>query len=1101
MKLIASNTTKGAFKGIIGELKTKLADGGIHTIIVPDRFSMSVEKTILADLGLTASFNIEVVTFTRFAEKFLKGKINRCLTPEGSVMMLQRVIDQNFEKLVYYRKSIKKQGFTRDFYAALTSLRNSGITPQQLSANLEKLPVSIRGKLQDTAFLYQNYIEELDKNFTDSSTRLETFAAELEKTPTLLKHIYISGFYEFKAPELKIIEQFSRCAQSLTASLVVGFSNENARIYPHRTYEKLKTIGLKEGHFEVVRSNEKLDTPFDALSGWLYSYELPKKIFAQDKVALFKSPSTTAEVENIAINIKKLVIDGGLRFRDIGVAVSDIDEYAPICKTVFKRYGIPFFIDKQEMLVEQAKARFLLSALNVVSSRFSKDSVLEFVKNPLFELEAFEFENYVLAFGIDYSRFLSPFTLKYSGGNKEDIERKEENRKEAEKVRKYLCDLLSDFATADKYSALEYVEKLKSLEKKCDNEWQKYTAKLSAVSSFYDKCAEQVDKKIDAVFQEISEVFASLSFSTSDFFNMFKAMLSTLKIALLPLYIDSVFIGDTSDSRYSDVDTLFVAGAVEGKLPALSDGGQFLTDRDEQALEKQEIVIFPSTRDKNLSNMFEIVELLKMPKRKLYISYPDKGADGKSKRAASLITQISDLFFEDEAKTKEISCENTSDTEFNLIYANTNPNRAKEMAYRLCSRENCFSSVLDKVVAGALDTMFMQPFDACYTFLSDEQKAQLDALYEEVDYVGGEVFAKKNRATHTSVSQLEKYYQCPYQHFFKYGLELKVREESKLLNNEQGTIIHAVLEGFFKLTDIEKQDIKREVERIFDETMACDRFKTLAEHSSSKGIIRRLKKESVQFCTELYDIQQHSKFRPYLLEARFSSNWSQEILTQTKNDNRCEAILKPLALNVGGNEINLVGAIDRVDRWKNYIAVIDYKSYKSVELKPKDVYYGVKIQLYLYLLALSENFDLKPAGVFYLPVFASYLSNEKENRYQYTGQVLSDKNVIEALDDTFFDNSKKSVLPASLKKDGSINGNDAIDENTFTTLSETAKAVAEEGMSEIFAGYIAPRPLEKSCDYCDFREICGYKDENERKLASLSLSDLCSDVTEDSEID
>lgn len=1057
-------------------------------MIVPDRLSMSVEKTILDQLNLTSSFNIEIVTFTRLAEKMLKGKIKRCLTPEGSVMMLQRVIDQNADNLIYYRKSAKKQGFAREFYAVLTSLRNSGITPQQLTLSLEKLPKQIRGKIQDTAFLCQAYLEELSKNFSDSSTRLEALASELEKIKIFPKHIYITDFFDYKAPELKILEQLNRCALSLSVGIVTGKANQNARIYPHYTLQKLKEVAKNGGALEEVHAPSVLPKPLQALSSWLYSYEPTKKVWTEGKILLSKSPHPIDEIENVALQIKKAVVNEKLRYRDFGIAVPDVAEYAPFVKSVFKRFDIPFFIDKQEMLVDQAKPRFLLSALNVIATRFSLASVLEFVKNPLFELDAYDFENYVLAFGIDHTRFLSPFTLKSTAFGV-DEKRKDLEKENAEKVRQKLCEMLQDFKSAESFTAVEYVKLLQSLEEMCQSAWKTYRKKLSAQSSFYDKLLEQVDKKLDSVYDELREVFEDISFTVGDFYNTFKSTLSTLKIALLPLYIDSVFVGDLSDSRYNDVEVLFVAGAVEGKVPMLSSGGIMLTDRDEQALKNQDIEVTPSTRNKNLLSMFEVVELLKMPKQRLCVSYSDTGADGKSQRPSSLVIQLGDLLTQDVEKTKPIEIENTSDREFKLLFDLHNPLRAQEFGYRLSSRKNCFLGVLDKAVATSLDAMFMQPFDAAYEFLTDEQKGIIASLYNVTERVPGELFEKQYNAGTTSVSKLENYFNCPHMHFFQYGLELKVKEEAKLLNNEQGIIIHAVLEEFFKIQNVQNEKLESVVECIFDEVISTDRFRSLAESSDSKGILRRLKSECVKFCTELNVMSENSLFSPFLIEAKFSENWSKNIDAKNLSS---YAVLKPLAFDVDGKNVTLSGKIDRVDRWQDYVAIIDYKSYKDPKLDVKSIYHGVKIQLYLYLLALQENIDVKPAGVFYLPIFPSFIKDDGKNRYEFKGQVLKDNDVLEALDKTFFENPESTHLPAKFAK-GKVSGKDCIEKEEFVTLANMAKLVAEEGIREISLGYIAPRPLESTCNWCNYADICAHKSEYPRKLASVSMSDLLSE--------
>ena len=63
-----SNTNYGAIEGVIERFKARF-DEGEHIFIVPDRFSMSMEKRLLESLNLTSSFNVEVVTFNRLAKR------------------------------------------------------------------------------------------------------------------------------------------------------------------------------------------------------------------------------------------------------------------------------------------------------------------------------------------------------------------------------------------------------------------------------------------------------------------------------------------------------------------------------------------------------------------------------------------------------------------------------------------------------------------------------------------------------------------------------------------------------------------------------------------------------------------------------------------------------------------------------------------------------------------------------------------------------------------------------------------------------------------------------------------------------------------------
>jgi ATP-dependent helicase/DNAse subunit B len=78
---------------------------------VPDKFSLTLEKSILSALKLEGSVNIKVMSFTRFAAVSLKNKIKKCLTPEGSVMLLQKVIGQKKDQLLCYKNVATMQGF------------------------------------------------------------------------------------------------------------------------------------------------------------------------------------------------------------------------------------------------------------------------------------------------------------------------------------------------------------------------------------------------------------------------------------------------------------------------------------------------------------------------------------------------------------------------------------------------------------------------------------------------------------------------------------------------------------------------------------------------------------------------------------------------------------------------------------------------------------------------------------------------------------------------------------------------------------------------------------------------------------------------------
>ncbi len=1086
MKLILGNTMNAVFDGTLNEMKKRLENGGEHVLIVPDRFSMNAEKLVLEKLGIEATFNIEIVSFTRLAQKVLEGQIKKCLTPEGSVAMLSYVVEKYKDSFVHYKKSVNTKGFTNELYASLTAIRNSGITPQKLREVAKCMSGSVSRKLLDTAFIFEKYLEELEKKFTDSSTRLEKLAEFLEENSNEVaksisnfwtKDFYVANFFDFKAPELAILKQLENFSHSLTVGLVCAKANQNARIFPNHLEKKMREIAGE--NVEELRVFEKLQSPFAEISDWLYSYELPQKVFGNGKVEIFKSKNIENEVKQIAIKIKKMVVEDGKRYSDFGISVPDDSGYEEIVKAVFRRYEIPFFIDKQESLASYYKAKFLCSAMEVATSHFEKSAVLAFVKNACFGGDVSAFEIYVEAMNIDFSRFLEPFVFEHWA------------KIEAEKTREKMVALLSLVMT-DELSAEEFVLRIEKLLNAVKVEALNFEQKIAETDEFYKKCLEQSDKKLNSIFEEITQIFDGTSFQLSHFSELLKSMLESQKIALLPLYLDSVFVGDANDSRFWGIDSLFVAGSQEGKMPKLGQGGLFVTVKDEQELRKFEVSIFPSTRQKNLTAMFQIVDLLTKPTKKLFVSFSEFDNNGVEQKPAYFISQLQDLICDDEQLNDKIQIQNVEEQQWFLERENFEKNQ-NELSFRFATKKACFAEILSNVIGGSIEPSMMNAYDVAYEKIEDSQKKLIENIYKKVEKIAPEIFVgnEKQEISKTSVSRLEKFYRCPYQYYFCYGLKLKKVEEAKVLTSELGTILHGVLEKFFKLKIEDESKIAELVGKIFDEIVSEDRFKMLASSSDSKGIFRRLREESQKVAQDLFAIQKKSKFKPFVLEGEFSTEFDEVEFEKHKNDEMFEAKLKPLEIEIGDRKFCLIGKIDRVDKFENKFVIYDYKSFKSVHLDAKSVYFGEKLQLYIYMLALKNNFDMQGVGAYYLPIYSSYTKNDEKNHYELAGQTLADRFVVESLDSEFFECPSNSILPLTVKKNGELNSSSsAISEQGFEVLMKTAEKTAKEGLKQIDEGMILASPTKGSCEFCDYSDICKHKGQNEREFYSVSVDNL-----------
>lgn len=1041
MKIILSNTAHDAYHRVLSELKGRLADGGEHVVIVPDKFTASSERGVIATLGLDAVFNVSVTSFTRLAEKTIGRRIRKCLTPQGSVLLLAKVIDENRGALRYYARAARSTGFAEEFYAALTAVRNSGVTAAQLRAAAVRAPENVKGKFEDMALIYERYLAALGDRRSDSSTRLEAFAAYLASGEVKMPaHFYVVDFYDFKSPELDILCGLASSAFSLTVGMVGGEGNPNERIYCDGAARRLLAAC---GGGEVVRSRERLHPAAEEISRRLFSYDPPeRRTECGGKVRLIAARSRTEEINFLMREITGKVA-AGARYRDFEVVLSDVDGYKAELKSAFLRSGIPFFIDTREMLSEQTKTRFLLSALASVRSGLRLAEVAEFVKNPLFNYgvedgvdAAFRFENYCLKYNADRSRLTEPFTI----GSGSEIAA-------AESVRVRLCKALEPLVFRGSIGTEQFAERVRAFLDSFDGAWKVHTAKLTETSLYYAKCADQVDEKIDSLLDEMQDTLSAEG-DVAYFERMFKAAVQTVRIALVPTWLDSVYVGGT-DSRYLGGGDVYVLGANVGKLPAGADGGAVISPRDEDLLAALDVKISPTVTQRIYSELMSVTEIMKRPKGTLTVCYPEGDPAGEL-RPSAVIAELRGMLSEDGAPLPVRRAELPPLSELSAD--------ARRAAVRtVCPTPRaCLHEVL-----GGLSQPAAGYLAAAELSLPEEDRNRLDVLRSRVrptERLAADAAAEAEKASggRTSPSRLESYFTCPYMQYFSYVLRLRERKKAEPESKDYGVILHAVLEKFFgiyKENGIAAEDARKIAEEVFDECVQEDPgFSAAAAEPRVKRVLARLRREAAEVCAVLLKGAERSQYKPVYVEQYIGGGE-----------------IPALTVSARGQSVELRGRIDRVDMSDGKFFVVDYKTYKSADFTLSDIYTGRKIQLYLYLSAIAAAKGWKPVGAFYLPV--SYDFSQEEWTLCYRGNMTDD--IAEA----------RRIEPL-LDSDGSLyRGADGkgkyapphfVSDGDFDSIAAYVRRLAGGGAADIAEGRILAEPLKGACKRCDYVSACAW---------------------------
>jgi len=312
-----------------------------------------------------------------------------------------------------------------------------------------------------------------------------------------------------------------------------------------------------------------------------------------------------------------------------------------------------------------------------------------------------------------------------------------------------------------------------------------------------------------------------------------------------------------------------------------------------------------------------------------------------------------------------------------------------------------------------------------------------------------------------SATMLENYFKCPFYMFLFNVLKIKPRLDNDILSFDIGNVLHEILYKYYKY----KKNVgdiysfcKREVFAFVDKD---ERLKL----NLDSPILINLIDEAVRVINGLDYMDKNNSFIPFRFEHEFKGD-------------------KALKLD----NIDIIGKIDRVDMAGDMLRIVDYKSGKA-DANLKELYYGNKLQLFLYSLAIEKELKKKVIGGFYLPLHNNY-TNEVQYNYSLNGYFVNEDFVIRALDKNVQASERSEIVDMRLTKD--FKAYSMPTDSQMDDLKNYSKRISENAVNEIKTGFIKPSPLDYSnaCDYCPYSQTCLKTCKNlpTRKSGSVKLT-------------
>ncbi len=196
--------------------------------------------------------------------------------------------------------------------------------------------------------------------------------------------------------------------------------------------------------------------------------------------------------------------------------------------------------------------------------------------------------------------------------------------------------------------------------------------------------------------------------------------------------------------------------------------------------------------------------------------------------------------------------------------------------------------------------------------------------------------------------------------------------------------------------------------------------------------------------------------------------------------------LPPVILRLAnGRTVALRGCIDRIDRWRGdeglYLRVVDLKS-GNVKLDRQKMFWGLQLQLMIYLAAAEQSEGALPAGAYYFRIQDPLVETEEDiqseaerllaREMRLSGVTLEDVSVIEAMN-----GERGEALGAVLNADGSPRkGGMTADLRGMRELMAWSRRLAAEMAQRIQEGRIDISPAKlgdwTACQWCEYKGVC-----------------------------
>lgn len=1048
--------------------------------IVPEQYSFAAEKLITNAFGMSGMGKPSVYSFRRLAyffEELYGSGGGESLQGASRVMVLGDIVRSLSGKLSLFGGSAKRGEMAKEADVIIQTFKQYGITKKKVEEAILRTESSLlKKKLTDCLLISEKYDEFLKSGYRDGDDLLEELCKNIEENDFLEgKDVFIDSFHAFTPLEYDVIERMLKKCHSVTVALCAEGDGDEF-VTATRTMARLEKLCTDRGIAvaPLIRLEGAMYTATDELKALERSFFDEDEVYNEktDKIHIHKGRDEYGECVRAAGEIERLCRTENYRYRDIVIVVRDMEPYEKSITRVFDSFDIPLFMDKKTPLSGEAAAVFALGAIRIIAHGWKQSDIFGYMKtafSPIDDIRAWELENYCLASGIrsrDWKRsddWDMPPSVKAEEPDHDYMARINEARRAVAAPLISLEEKMKGKHKGREFAVAfyEFLEEC-SLEEKINKIAASLTDKGEGDQALRTK---QVYDMLIGVLESFDDAFCEKMLTADEFMTIISSGIESVEIGVIPQNTDCVCAGSIDRARGHGAKAVIILGAGEGVFPAVPKDTGIFTNADRQELATYGIELPPDTLGKAYMEESLVYSALTLPTERLFVSYA-AGKDGVN--PSTIIKRIKKVF-PNCVTTDEFNMESPLD----YIGSAKSTYESFVVAY---SRARKGEDVGDEWLT-ALDYYRESPI-----WRDRVKEIERHASFENrTEFIREELLrARYKGGIETSVSSLERYSKCPFSYFAKVTLGLREREELKVTAADSGTFLHEFVDLFGKRLredniswkDVDKAYIDEKTEEISMELIKGLNRHMLETSPRVRNLFIRLKRIAKRSVTALSEHMKNGTFEPL----------SYEIVFDKKGD------FKPMTIDLpNGQKAVLRGRIDRADVLETnrgkFVRIIDYKSGEK-KFSLSNIYYGMDLQLAIYLTAVCEEGNYKPAGMLYFkidePVIDRSVAEDDESyerevmkKLKMDGLVLADDEILTAMDSTY--EAGSSVIPVKRTSGGDFDRYSKVaTEEDFAAVSRHAKSTVKKLCNEILGGVSRVSPTKGACTYCEMKALCGF---------------------------